>query len=230
MKKVLLLVALIVWSGQEGFSQLTKGNLMAGGSLSFNRKQIKESNNPNELDNLIETKLGLQPLFGYFIADKWAVGIAPSYDNIRRTGDKIIFNGLANILYDVEADSDTHGIGIFGRRYFSISDKFSIIAHLEAGASDRRIDNKVLREKDIMSESQSMLKTMYVRMRPGVAFFPSEKLGIESYLGIIEWTRNRSRIIQNGDYNGDEISNVVDVNMNAGAFNLSLIYFLRLKP
>lgn len=229
-KKLSVALALMLGMlGFEGMAQWSKGSFMAGGSVAFNREQIKESVNPDDLDNMLETNLGLSPYIGYFFADKWAGGIAPSYSNIRREGDKLIFNGLANVPYSIESTSDTHAMGVFLRRYFPLSDQFTFFAQLQGNAGQTDVNNFIYQNGNEISTSETRSRVNSIQIRPGIAFFPTKNLSIETFIGLLEWNRIRNRPIQDGNPSGLETNTNINVDLNPVNFNLTLLYFFNLK-
>jgi hypothetical protein len=220
---------IVVFLGHEGVAQWTKGSFMAGGSVAYNREQIKESVNPDDLDNMLESQLGLSPYIGYFFADKWAGGIAPTYSNIRREGDKLIFNGLADVPYAIESTSDTHALGVFLRRYLPVSEQFTFFMHLQGNAGQTDITNLIFQNGNPISDSETRSRVQSIELRPGIAFFPTKNLSIETYLGLLQWNRIRNRPLQDGTSPGIETNTNINVDLNPVNFNLTLLYFFHRK-
>jgi hypothetical protein len=230
MKRVVwALIVLLMSAGSECLAQWNKGSFLVGGSVSYNREQVRESTNPNELDNLLQSEFSLTPYIGYFFADKWAAGIAPSYQNIRRTGDKLIFNGLTNIPYEVDATSDTFTGGVFLRRYFPVTDNFTFFLHGQFNAGETNVINIIYANGVDISDSDNTTRLLSGALRPGIAFFPTKNFSIESFLGLLEWERTRYRPIQDGVSTGIETSTNVNMNLNPVRFNLTFLYFFNIR-
>jgi len=82
MKRILLFTLLFI--GLNAQAQLDKNTMMAGGSLTFNRYTPKNSNGTSS------TWFSLNPDFGYFVADNFAVGAGFSFNGYG-SGNNIVY-------------------------------------------------------------------------------------------------------------------------------------------
>jgi len=74
--KSILLIIICCFSIQKAESQITKNNWLVGGNAIFSSlKSSKES-----VVSVYQTNLQISPVIGYFLKDKFAVGLAPSLD------------------------------------------------------------------------------------------------------------------------------------------------------
>ena len=90
--------------------QLTKKNWMIGGSLSFSSQKTQFPLNESK-----STQFGITPKIGYFLADKWALGILGS------------FNYDIYSVNNIKSKTTTYGIGSFMRYYFlTTENKYNI--------------------------------------------------------------------------------------------------------
>ena len=80
MKKLALLVMIAISSYQLSFSQVTKGNFLLGGSISFQSTKYSEGGNNTGIFNFM-------PDVGYFFADRFAGGLRASFTNVSDEGD-----------------------------------------------------------------------------------------------------------------------------------------------
>ena len=92
-------------------AQITKGNWMVGGDASFNSATVHDSDG-NETGK--SNGVRIYPNIGHFVADKFAVGLIPSFSYGKTK------NGPSNISF---------GIGPFARYYFLKKDnRINILA------------------------------------------------------------------------------------------------------
>jgi hypothetical protein len=100
-------------------AQLTKGNWMAGGTGSFysTKKKFSSTISNQTLDAL---RISLSPSLGYFAAEKFAIGVRPSF---MKTKSKLTTIG------GLTTNENRFDIGPFARYYFLQADKpFNLIA------------------------------------------------------------------------------------------------------
>lgn len=135
MNKILKTIALTILLCYTANAQITKGNWMVGGSGNFS-STVAESKSSNLLTS--ESKgLGviLSPTFGYFVADKLALGVSPVF------GYSKIDGGNSNTSY---------GAGPFIRYYLLKPEKLiNILTHIgyyygsdSAGSTSNNINFK----------------------------------------------------------------------------------------
>lgn len=82
MKRILLLTLLI--SSFQLSAQIEKNTIMAGGSLTFNKYTPKTGSTTNSMT------LSINPNFGYFVADNFAVGAGLSF-NAYGSGNNFVY-------------------------------------------------------------------------------------------------------------------------------------------
>jgi len=99
MQKTILLIIVATFIADFSYSQLSKGVWLFGGSASFS--SLKSSSTASIQSK--QTNLEISPFFGYFVADKFAIGLKPS----------LVYgsNSIANT-------NTTFGVGPFTRFYF----------------------------------------------------------------------------------------------------------------
>jgi len=77
MKLYLFILSFIVFFTNYAVSQITKGNLLVGGNFSFNRTSNASPNNII----LKQSVVGITPMVGYFLKDKFVVGLRSELNN-----------------------------------------------------------------------------------------------------------------------------------------------------
>jgi hypothetical protein len=73
-KQTILLIFITLIFYENANSQITKGNWLVGGNASFSRLQ----NSSSASVQFKQTNVEISPLAGYFLQDKFAVGVNPS--------------------------------------------------------------------------------------------------------------------------------------------------------
>lgn len=111
MKKSILIIFILLFLSNTLLSQITKGTWLLSGSASF--AMIK--NNSEGALKYKQTNFSISPSIGYFLKDKFALGIRPSLTY----GSSSISSGNSETIFSV---------GPFVRYYFLKTDKvFNIL-------------------------------------------------------------------------------------------------------
>jgi hypothetical protein len=103
MKKIILFS--IVFVNFHVVAQINRGNWMIGGSASFTSSEYKSSNSQETFKSF---KTRINPNFGYFILNRFALGISPSF-------------GFGNS--NTNPSQTSYGANFFARYYFLKSEK-----------------------------------------------------------------------------------------------------------
>jgi hypothetical protein len=117
MKITQTLVLVFFLASFLGTAQITKGNFLVGGNGNFSYTKFKQKPNPNTgsivFNNINGEILGilLEPNIGYFIKDKFAVGL------------KIGFENNFNSQSSFQINQTQFSLGPFLRYYFLNTDK-----------------------------------------------------------------------------------------------------------
>jgi hypothetical protein len=98
------------------FGQLTKGHWLIGGSGRFNTYK-NEIFNSVSTSNGKYTKIDISPNIGYFLADKFAVGLKTTITSIK--GDFSVVGGVGT----GGSNTQRYSLGLFSRYYFLEKEK-----------------------------------------------------------------------------------------------------------
>lgn len=156
-----------------GFAQQSKGKWLVGGVIeSTTRTGTTTVNQAPPVDGK-STQVSVYPRVGYFFADRWAVGIAPgwSYNKQRGTAENSI--------------NRTYSIAPFVRYYQPVGEKLGIFGELggisyTTSSADRNSTNGTL-----LLKSSFQNVNLGASVRPGVVYFITPKIGIETSFGSV---------------------------------------------
>ncbi|MEN9459309.1 hypothetical protein [Sediminibacterium sp.] len=165
MKKPLYLIFFLLMTNSI-CGQLTKGHWLIGGSGRFYSYK-NEYSTSSFISNGKYTQIDLSPIVGYFIADKFVLGLKSTISSIK--GDFTVVGGVGN----GGSSSQRHLFGAFGRYYFLEEAKQTnllIEASYQAGII-RGLNNK------------GNLNNFSISAGPVIYFNPS--VGIEFLLGYV---------------------------------------------
>lgn len=123
MQKIFLLTIISCFSIKNINGQITKGNWLVGGSASFSQKNLSITTNALYK----QTSFQITPLAGYFLLDKFAVGLNPSLDYV-----KVSLGPNTNTIITV---------GPFVRYYFLQADKiFNLFGQASYGYGSNTVN------------------------------------------------------------------------------------------
>jgi hypothetical protein len=129
MRKSLLFIFTTILGPQVLYAQLDKGTWLVGGSASFasNNRELRSSVQYQSAD---ETQLTISPAVGYFLADKFAAGLATSFVWSKiNYGDVFDPNGNLIAISRSYSNEKTFSVGPFARYYFLEKERtFNILA------------------------------------------------------------------------------------------------------
>jgi hypothetical protein len=119
--KQLVISLLLITSSYAAKSQLTKGTWLVGGTGKFYSYNSEISSQNNNTEGKY-TQIDLSPNIGYFVADKLALGLKPTFSSIK--GKVATTGGLSTNV-------QRYWLGPFGRYYFLETERqFNLLAEL----------------------------------------------------------------------------------------------------
>ncbi len=201
----------------QAFSQ---GNFMMGGTLGFS---AAESSVDVEAEGISVTNQGarttqfnIAPAVGYFLLDKWTLGIGMDYTLNRLREPKDINDPDTD--YEKSYDSDLL-FGPFTRVYLPVGEDkaFFLEATMGFGSSESQVS--------IDGVSQTVSNdVLAIGVGPGFTILSNDAIGIEAQLKY-NWARSNAEIIFNDiNTNTQTFTNQID-------FSIGLqVYFARVKP
>lgn len=177
MKKYLLSLLLLVIVGSAS-AQVGKGQFYLGGSLNYNYDEAGTTNvytystGSTVYTNYHVTNLQLSPDFGFFISDKWAIGIQLGYTRTSGTEvNQFIASDNDTNSYTLvhKYSSDALGIGIHLRYYWMVTDKIGFFPQFGITTAN-----------DLNDFNNG---TLSIGGNPNIVFFPTKHLGINMGFG-----------------------------------------------
>lgn len=198
-----------------GFAQVNKGKWLIGGGLeSFSRTNTMT--NPG-VENK-SSQVSVSPRVGYFFADRWAAGIAPSYT----------YNKYKDSLQTSKGNG--YSIGVFVRYYQPIGEKLGIFGSLNgisysAGSGELNHVNNALSRKN---KYRSVGVGAFIQ--PGIVYFITPKIGLETSVGALNLGYSSSKgedetQAQGGKRESTSSGFTASLNFNY-QFNLAVLFYL----
>ncbi len=177
--KLFILAALLCASVFSAKAQTEKGKILLGGNVTFITQKGKSQITTKE------TSFSVGPVFGFFVGNNFAVGVALSYD----------YNKTAPIIYSATSSQSgikhtSYGISPFARYYVNISEPFKFFAELAAGGSFGKSEFKDA--NGIISPDKPEYTSYHAAISPGLAFFPSKKIAVQLSIPLFSFIHQKA--------------------------------------
>lgn len=167
MKRILSIFIALTAISVSSMAQTEKGKVLLGGYFSF-------SNFKNNGETKSSTNFAINPTAGVFITDNLVIGAGVGYSYSSYPINQEI-NGVASV-----EKMTTNGVRIspFGRYYVGITPQLKFFGHLEASVNWLKSKADV-QDKLLYSYTNAKTNLYGASLSPGIAVFPSRKIGIE---------------------------------------------------
>ncbi len=189
---------------------------MLGGSFNVSSKNTDLNNSiPEQWDNN-----NIAPQAGIFISDKWVVGIAPSFSIAQQENDN--YNYKSSNLY----------VFPFVRYYTSLGEKIKCVCGVEGinygtGSSSSEDKNSSSNKNEYKLKAYSL----GAFIQPGITYFITPKIGIETSIGSIGYGYTFLESKQKNNSSGTQEDKNTQklrsggLNLSSG-FNLGIQFYL----
>jgi len=201
--KSVLLVAIILIS-VTAKAQFKKGDKLIGGYFAITTQRSSDQNGI-DIQTMKSNSFSLRPFMGVFLNEKWAIGGSLGYS--------VSYQKNWFSTPDIQTYKNrSFSLGIFSRRYFSISEKFFFMVHGEGSFARGSFITS-----NVFLEHTSQKYDLGINIRPMFVFVPSPRWGFEGGLGSLSFTH--SRFLSTG-----KKSNFFD--MSYGGLSLGVTYYI----
>jgi hypothetical protein len=179
MKQTLFYLSIVfLFFSSSASAQIAKGNHYMGGSfdLNYDSKGTTTVYNFNTGYNTYTNNkilnLQINPQFGYFMSDKWTIGIQPSYSRVSGTEISNFTSTSSSVnsyVYSHNYHTDFIGLGVTFRYYYMFTDKIGFFPEFGMATSNNTQD---------FSNG-----TLSIGGGPNLVFFATPKLGLNFGFG-----------------------------------------------
>lgn len=224
-----LLVFCILANG-IAYGQAQKGALLLGPS--FNYYQSSNSSKPENVSSVKqESRSGGfdgNLRIGYFVSDKVALGILGGYSSGYSTNE---YGNTVADFQSSEVRTHMNSVGLFGRAYKLYNEnKFGFFCQLEALY---QAGNSTTTEKEPLNGIQQITKStadvhgFTIGLRPGVVYFITKKIGLESSFGNLSYTnRTQKNSLSSNAPASTTTSDVFNLAFGLNTFYLGINFYL----
>lgn len=181
-------------------AQTEEGRGLAGGSFSFGTSKVKGEN--NAVNNFTVT-----PRIGYFVGNNFALGVEFPLSLSKLHGVNYTrWNEEEGYYENVTRPREFNfGISAFGRKYFDIKNHWKVFA--QANLTFQIISTKLIDDDGYLIRNSGRLKGIGASLSPGVAYFFSDRLGIDFSFPAVSFF-HQSYYDANSSYNYPKTNNV----------------------
>lgn len=235
MKKLFVIIAVLVLSQHAG-AQISKGQMMLAGSFNYsgNKSSAKDTSRYSAPPTYKTRALSLYLNYGYFITDRIMVGLYGNYDagsthTIQNYNDGTVYN-----FQKTDYTRDAFSAGIFSRYYKMLGKRFALFGQLSAGGgggSEQTLTNRSENNSYYFSVAKSDVTSFNVRLNPGVVFFLTKHIALETSFGSLNYyaqksVNHNSTSASNSSNNNNNSSEQKTSGFNANTgFSLSNLYW-----
>lgn len=182
MKKIILFLLMTVPLLAK--SQLTKGTIFLGGSLSTS-SQKTDYNNSGAVNPTKVNMFSISPSIGIMTSEKLAWGVALNYGSSSISQDS--FSPTTGTVVNYKTDNSGFGIAPFGRYYIALSDA----AYFAVQGTASAVRGTTTTTLGGSSSSENAYYTLGLTFKPVFVFFPTPKWAVEGSVGSFGYSYNR---------------------------------------
>lgn len=188
---------------------MEKGKTVIGGGLSF---QL-ENHAFTGADNLSSKGFSIQPTIGWFLSDRFALGIGVGYTH------STVSHGIDAWTGDeIRYKNNTVSFHPYGRYFFGNNEsalRFHLTGSLYAGFGHSDSGH---------SMAPAWNSSVYgIQLSPGIVYFPTDKIGLELGVGGLSYYHNRSQYEGSDDVRS---SNSFGFNINSLSPSIGIQFYL----
>lgn len=225
-----LIILVLLTLSLKNYAQLRKGRKFLGGNVNYSQNTSNSNDslyNPEKTSNEYSTfQLNLN--VGYFISDHLAIGIIGSflkYKSNYENGDQtsVYFTTTSNI-------QNSYSGGIFVRYYQMIKEsKFGLFAQLNGsygiGDSEYKYTQRFSTNPTTETTRKTELNVISFGLSPGVVFFINDHFGIESSLGLFNYSKQNDTYETQGKNSGTGVNSSLTAKFSISALFLGINYY-----
>ena len=165
MKKLLLTLTAVTALSFASQAQTEQGKVIVGGGIGFSSNEVKDSGSKT-------TSFNIQPNVGYFVSDNIAIGAGIGYNWSKNENENL-----------TDATYNSFRVAPFARLYTANSPvRFFGQLSVPMAWGSNKVDDK----------KTASTANYGVNLSPGIAYFPTENIGIELSVRGLYYSNNNS--------------------------------------
>jgi hypothetical protein len=222
MKYVIAIIFIVLFC-VNGLTQVEKGRNMLYGNFNYRHNNSNENVNTQTSSKITSNSAfyGGSAGIGHFLQEGTLIGVRFSYSHSNTINDNTASSGYYN-----KQISNQYVLSVFGRKYkFVYKDKLALFGQCNVGYTNQ--ENKELQiyttqlTRDITNSNTESQGGVF-NFHPGLVFFVTHVLAIETSFGNVGYEVTRSKHYKDGNVIGTGQSSAFTSSIN---FNLSSLSF-----
>jgi hypothetical protein len=206
MKKQLLMMVAVCAIAMAANAQTEKGDNLIGGSLSISSSETKSPN--YEKTNFY----GINPSYAHFFSKNLAIGLTAGAGYSKNFNNN--FDSNNNLTYTRTSKQKSFSVGPMVRYYIDIVDKLKAFGQISGTIGFVKTNETYEGPYNYNLTPNTKFTQYNASIRPGLAFFPTKKLGVELGFSLLSYNKT--------DYDGQSPTNTW---YEAEAFNFGFNTF-----
>ncbi|SFG05966.1 outer membrane beta-barrel protein [Pontibacter chinhatensis] len=220
--KKLLFTVLLACIGSAALAQTSRGTVVASGSLSYYDHTDKTE---DEISSTENRSFSIAPGIGYMIIENLEAGISFRFTTSIQTANSAHLNqwGIREPYSLTESKDKSFAITPYVKKYFTLSEKIAFTgeAYLSFSKGDSRYESEILEYS--RTESNRSDTGFGVGIRPGITFFPTEKIGLSANFGRLGYNHTTHKI---EEYDFKSKSSDFGLNLDGSTLSFSFGYYI----
>jgi hypothetical protein len=237
MKKIL--VIFLVFANYFSQAQLRKGRMVISLNANYNQNSsvsndtIVEVGQPSKTiqdQNYIGKNLNAGLNFGYFISNKFVVGIVGSFQYSSYINDYTNSNNSSIYKSNNKQTYNLYSSGVYMRYYKMIGkSNFAFFSELNGsyiwGNSLNQYVNATSPNPDQITDKKGKTTGYLVGFKPGITYFINDKFGIEASFGNINYRLQNTKYTKSGIASGNDKTAGTNVSLSLSTLYLGVSYY-----
>jgi hypothetical protein len=206
MKKHIQFLCISALYSATAFAQTDKGTILLGANLgigsvnnaqSFINQGVPASNNYGNINSSTYSSLVITPSVGYFIFDKFAVGLSAGYSQNKTESSTSNTQGISQgPQYTDNYSTVNYSISPYARYYFPLGEKAAIFTQLSVGyaytlGKTESTTNDFVNPLSV-TKFKSDGQTFFVSFFPGFSYSVTHHFSLELSIGSLAYTSTKT--------------------------------------
>ena len=220
--KKLLFTILLACIGSAALAQTSQGNIVVSGTVGY---QNHTQQNEDETSTYDSRSFNIAPGIGYMLKDGLEAGISFRLSSSLSESNSYYLNenGRGELYSMNESKDKSFAISPYLKKYFSLSDKIAFTgeAYISFSKGNSRYHYEDVNHSS--TESKRNNTGFGVGIRPGITFFPTEKIGLSANFGRLGYNHTTYK---NKEYDYKSKSSDFGLNLDGNSLTFGFGYYI----